>query len=191
VQFIFLFGAMLIVMLLRVAMPIGARITGEPIGRLTLSFSERVRLQRTNVYAIGAVLLVCVATSPVPLIVELLVIVAVFAILAIPARYVITTHGIAFNRVVFRPWSDFVGYSVDSTGIRLIPQSGAGAFRLIVGPHRRDGAAKAIRRFLAPVDGNDAAARGPRRRGRWPTRTRERSRTTTSAPVLTFGLRRY
>jgi hypothetical protein len=118
------------------------------------------------------------------------VIVAVFGMLAIPARYMITTRGIAFNRVVFRPWSDFVGYTVDGAGIRLEPQSGAGAFRLILGPARRDGTAKAIRRFLAPVDGNDAAARSTRRRGRWPIRTRERSRTTTSAPVLTLGLRR-
>ena len=32
-------------------------IDGEPVGRISLGWNERVRLQRTNVYAIGAVLL--------------------------------------------------------------------------------------------------------------------------------------
>ena len=66
--FVFLFGAMLIVMLMRVAAPLGVRIEGEPIGRISLGWSEQVRLQRTNVYAIGAVLLLASATNSLPLI---------------------------------------------------------------------------------------------------------------------------
>src|SRR3954447_2230831 len=98
---LFLFGAMLIVMTMRVAPPLGVRIEGDPTGRITLGMRERVRLQRTNIYAIGLVLLLVTATSSLPLIAELAIIVGVLAILAIPTRYVLTTEGIALNRTVF------------------------------------------------------------------------------------------
>src|SRR4051812_41572595 len=115
--YLWLFGAMLIVMLLRVALPIGVRVPGTPVGRISLTLTERVRLQRTNVYAIGAVLLLCAATQAIPLAVELFVVVGVFAILAIPARYTLTTEGIAFNRTVFRPWSEFEGFESTNAGV--------------------------------------------------------------------------
>ena len=43
-----LFGAMLVIMLLRVALPLGVKLEGEPLGKITLSMGERVRLQRTT-----------------------------------------------------------------------------------------------------------------------------------------------
>lgn len=169
-QFLFLFGAMLVVMLMRVAPPIGVRIEGDPVGRVTLGFAERVRLQRTNVYAIGAVLVLCAATRSIPFLVELVVVVAVLAILAIPARYVVTTKGIALNRTVFRSWKEFRGFATEPSGIRLVPNAGAGRFRMVVNPARQRELAKAIGRFLAPVEG-DAASTG----------TGESSRTKASA----------
>src|SRR5690349_18807662 len=128
---LFLFGAMLIVMLIRVAPPLGARIEGDPVGRITLGMRERVRLQRTNIYAIGLVLLLVVATSSLPLIGELAIIGGVLAILMIPTRYVLTTRGIALNRSVFRRWSEFQGFEVDGSGIKLVPQPGARGFRIV------------------------------------------------------------
>src|ERR1700704_4256965 len=104
-EFVFLFGSMLIVMLIRVAGPLGVRIEGEPIGRISLGWSERVRLQRTNVYAIGAVLLLASVTSRLPLVGVLAVMLGILAILAIPTRYVLTTNGVALNRTVFRQWT--------------------------------------------------------------------------------------
>ena len=93
--FIFLFGSMLIVMLLRIAPPIGVKLAGEPLSKVTLGMRERVRLQRTNVYAIGAVLLIAAVTGDMPTILELVVMVGILAILAIPVRYVLTTRGVA------------------------------------------------------------------------------------------------
>ena len=181
-EFVFLFGSMLIVMLVRVAAPLGVRIEGEPIGRISLGWSERVRLQRTNVYAIGAVMLLASFTSSLPLIAVLAVMVGILAGLAIPTRYVLTTHGVALNRTVFRPWTDFTGFETDAKGIQLLPKPGVRGFRLIMSPPKSREVAKTLQRFLTivPRTGNDAT-RWSKVRGRWPTRTRKRSRTMASA----------
>ena len=170
--FVFLFGSMLIVMLVRVAAPLGVRIDGDRIGRISLGWRERVRLQRTNVYAIGAVLLLASATSDLPLVEVLAVIVGILAILAIPTRYVLTTRGVALNRTVFRPWTDFTGYETDSNGIRLVPTPGVRSFRLVMSPPKSQEVARTLQRYLArhPRAGSDAT-RWSKVRGRWPTRT--------------------
>ncbi len=180
--FVFLFGSMLIVMLVRVAAPLGVRIEGEPIGRVSLGWNERVRLQRTNVYAIGAVLLLASMTSNLPLIGVIAVIVGIMAILAIPTRYVLTSHGVAMNRIVFRPWTDFTGFEVAPNGIHLLPKPGVGAFRLVMSPAKSQEVARTLQRFIVavPRDGNGATRRN-KARGRWPTRTSKRSRTMASA----------
>jgi hypothetical protein len=148
---IFLFGAMLIVMLIRVAPPLGVRIEGDPVGRITLGWRERVRLQRTNVYAIGIVLLLVSATSSLPLIAEVVVIAGVMAILAIPTRYVLTTHGIALNRSVFRRWSEFEGFVVDNGGIRLVPHEGVRSFRIVSTKAKSHEIARTLGRYLTVI----------------------------------------
>ena len=64
-------------------------------GNRSLSMGERVRLQRTNVYAIGVVLLLGAATGEMPPIVELFVIVGVAVVLSIPVRYMHTPVEVA------------------------------------------------------------------------------------------------
>lgn len=160
---VFLFGAMLIVMLIRVAPPLGVRIEGNPVGRITLGFRERVRMQRTNIYAIGGMLLLVSATSSMPLIGELAVIAGVLAILAIPSRYVLTTEGIAMNRSVFRRWSEFEAFVVDGAGIKMLPQPGVRGFRLVTTAPKSQEISKTLRRYLTVVHAErrraDASAR--------------------------------
>ena len=148
---LFLFCAMLIVMLVRVAPPLGVHIEGDPVGRITLGWRERVRLQRTNIYAIGIVLLLVTATSSLPLIAELAVIVGVLAILAIPARYVLTTEGIALNRSVFRRWDEFESFVVDGSGIKLVALPGMRSFRIISTNAKSQEIARTLRRYLSVV----------------------------------------
>lgn len=143
-----LFGAMLVLMLLRVALPLGVRIPGEPVGQITLTLGERVRLQRVNVYAIGVVLLVAVLSGELPTAVELLTIVGVGAILMLPARYVLTSDGIAFNRVVFRPWSDFRQIEVAPGRITLIGQPGMRPFRLVLRPAKTPEVRATLQRYV-------------------------------------------
>ena len=175
--FIFLFGSMLIVMLLRIAPPIGVRLEGEPIGKVTLGMRERVRLQRTNIYAIGAVLLVASFAGDMPLIVELAVMVGVLAILAIPVRYVFTARGIALNRTVFRHWSEFRDLEVDGSGIKLVPVEGVRPFRLVLSRDKAPLVARSLSELMAETPrvgdgaprvstgrGSSAKARGRQRR---------------------------
>lgn len=181
--YVFLFGSMLIVMLIRVVPPVGARIEGKPVGRVTLGFRERVRLHRTNVYAIGAVLLLVSVTGGMPLLGELSVIATVLAILAIPTRYILTSEGIALNRTVFRRWTEFNGLRVSPSGLRLEPAHGnGGAFRVVLSPAKAAELSRALQKFLSvvPSDGEDAPRRN-KRRGRWPSRISEGRRTMASA----------
>jgi hypothetical protein len=143
-----LFGAMLLLMLLRVALPFGARIEGKPIGKVTLSFRERVRLQRTNVYAIGSVLLLGALTGDMPPAVEPFVIVGVVAILCIPVRYVFTDAGVALNRTVFRPWSDFTHFQTAPGRITLVPRPGLRLFHVVLAPARCQQVVPTVRRLL-------------------------------------------
>jgi hypothetical protein len=181
--FLFLFGSMLIVMLIRVLPPIGVRIEGKPVGRVTLGFRERVHLHRTNVYAIGAVLLLVSLTGGMPLLGELAVIAGVLAILAIPTRYVLTDEGIALNRTVFRRWTDFAGFRMDSSGLCLEPADGKSrGFRVMLNPDKAREFSRALRKFVSavPSDAEDAPPRS-KRRGRWPARISQRRRTMASA----------
>lgn len=134
-----LFGSMLIIMLMRVAMPVGAPTTGKVVREVRLTLWERVLIQRTNLYAIGFVLVLAAVTGLVGGIWEMVVMGGVLAILTIPMRYRITTDGIAMNNVVFRSWGDFTGVDVKRRHIRLLPKEGQRPFDVrLLGPNQTE-----------------------------------------------------
>ncbi len=100
-------GVMLILTLMRVAVPIGQPVTGALLGAAPLRFRERMRLQRTNIYLIGVVLLLGTLGGWMRAPINLIVVLATFVIVSIPVQYTFTTEGIARNRVVFRRWEEF------------------------------------------------------------------------------------
>src|SRR5258708_12169483 len=102
-----LFGFMLIFMVMRVGLPIGSKVEGRKVGEIQLSFKERLIYHRTNVYAIGAVLLLMTLAGKVSSPIEMVVIVGTFAIITFPVRYIVTTEGIGLNNVLFRRWTEF------------------------------------------------------------------------------------
>ncbi len=125
-------GMMLILTLMRVAVPIGQPITGEVLGAVPLRFRERLRLQRTNIYLIGVVLLLGTLGGWMRAPINLVVVLATFVIVSIPVHYTFTTAGIARNRVVFRSWDEF-GAIADQRGrILLIGTAGATNFPLLL-----------------------------------------------------------
>lgn len=132
-----LYGMMLIIMLLRVALPIGVKIEGKLLREIRLSWSERLQLQRTNVYLIGGALLLGSVAGWLPTIVELMVVVAAMAILAIPVRYRLTDQGIALNHVVFRSWKEFKSVEADRRGLCLDAQMGFRDFSVVIAASRR------------------------------------------------------
>jgi hypothetical protein len=134
---VLLLSLMLIIMLMRIVLPIGAKIAGKTSRELRLSFQERVLLQRINIYAIGMVLLLTIIGGGLSRGWELLVLCAVVLLLLMRVRYIFTNEGIALNNVVYRSWGDFSGYEIRRRGIRLLPQPGLRPFDLnVTGKHR-------------------------------------------------------
>ena len=100
-------GMMLILTLMRIAVPIGQPVAGNLLGVVPLRFRERIRLQRTNVYLLGVMLLLGTLGGWIRTPINLIVVLATFVIVSIPVQYTFTTEGIARNRVVFRHWDEF------------------------------------------------------------------------------------
>lgn len=146
---VLLYGLMLILMLLRVVAPIGARRAGRIRREIRLSLRERLLLQRTNVYLLGSVLLLGAIGGWVSPALELLVILAAWVIVALPVRYVLTDEGVGLNNVVFRQWSQFRAVADDRRGLRLVAREGLRDFRLVLSPDRRGEVRREVERALA------------------------------------------
>ncbi|MEO8457577.1 MAG: ammonium transporter [Chloroflexota bacterium] len=146
-----LFGFMLILMLMRVGLFFGSKAEGRTVGEIQLSFKERLLYHRTNVYAIGAVLLLMTLAGKVSGPIEIVVIFATFAIITIPVKYVVTTEGIGLNNVLFRRWEEFRGMMVAKRHVSLVPTAEWRGMRLFITPdvHHKDVAL--IRRFLPKI----------------------------------------
>src|SRR2546422_2647265 len=136
--YLILFVAMLAIMLMRVYLPIGgARQRGKPLKTVSLSFSERLHMQRVNAYAIGLVLLLTTATGTLPSGFAIPIVLIATGILLIPVRCIITTEGVGISNVVFRPWSELSGFATERRRIRLIGSEGTRPFMLPLLPGKQ------------------------------------------------------
>lgn len=136
---VLLFGLMLGMMLMRVGLPIGAKVEGRTVREIALTFRERVLMQRKNVYAIGIVLLLTAAGGLMAPIAELLVIVATIIVLTLPVRLKVTTTGFAVNNVVYRPMEEFDAVETTKRGLRFVAVSGMRNLDIpLLGAHREE-----------------------------------------------------
>lgn len=157
-----LFVLMLTVTLMRVYLPIGQKRSGREVRVVHLTLIERFLLQRVNLYAIGLVLLLMAVTSGLPLAGQLLVLLAAQLILLIPVRCVLTTDGVGLNNVVFRPWSDFAGFSVSPRRVVLAGRDGTKQLNLpILGGNQQD-VIRILRRYLPEIKAGKEAGEGRR-----------------------------
>ena len=146
-----LFALMLLVMLMRVYLPRGTRTTGKVVRVVQLSLVERFHLQRVNLYAIGAVLLLMTVTNTIATGSQILVLLIAQAMLMIPVRCKLTSDGVALNNVVFRPWSEFAGFSVASRRIVLMGRDGTRPMNLpLLADHQKE-VIPILRRHLPEV----------------------------------------
>lgn len=146
---VLLLALMLAITAMRVYLPVGAKVEGKPLAVITLTFRERVLLQRTNLYFIGAVVLLGTVTGFLTGPLELVAILATFAVLTIPARYRFTSQGLALNNVVYRSWTDFRGYHEERGAIVLDAVDGQRKFRMHVMGAHREAVVRALSRRLA------------------------------------------
>jgi len=151
--FLMLFMAMLALMLMRVHLPVGgARYSGRPLTTVSLSFSERLHMQRVNTYAIGLVLLLTTVTGTLPSGLAIPIVLIATGILFIPVRCTITTEGVGINNVVFRPWNELSGFATERRRIRLIGREGTRPFMLPLLPGKQQDVLPVLRRYLKPAE---------------------------------------
>ncbi len=171
-----LVAAMLSIMAARVAGPLGRHTPGVPIIEYRLSARERVLLHRHSLYALGLVLLVGAVTGVIPRGLELVGVLGAFAIvLGLPAVYRLTDAGIAFNRVVFRPWPDFIDLKEGRDGLRLLGRSRLDGFSIVCLDRQRRAELERMARALMR-----GASEASRRRRRPATRHVSHSSASTS-----------
>lgn len=150
--FLMLFMAMLGLMLLRVHMPFGgADVRGRVLKTVSLSFPERLLMQRVNTYSIAAVLLLTTVTGTLPSGLAIPIVLIATGILLLPVRYVVTTEGVGINNVVFRPWNELSGFVTERRRIRLEGRDGNRAFNLTLLSENQQAVLPTLRRFLKPA----------------------------------------
>src|SRR2546428_1417627 len=129
--YLILFMAMFGLMLMRVYLPIGgARYSGRLLKTVSLSFAERLHMQRVNTYSIALVLLLTTVTGTLPSGLAIPIVLIATGILLIPVRCTITTEGVGINNVVFRPWNELSGFATERRRIRLVGSEGTRPFML-------------------------------------------------------------
>jgi hypothetical protein len=155
---LFLFVAMLGLMLMRVHLPFGGtRYRGRVLKTVSLSFPERLIMQRVNVYAVGGILLLTTVTGLLSTQIELLVVGVAAIIMFLPVRITMTTEGVGINNVVFRPWTDFRGFAIERRRVQLIGQEGSRALNLPLLGGNQKTVLPTLRRFLKPAAVEGAA----------------------------------
>jgi hypothetical protein len=115
---LFLVLVSLVLLILRGYQPWVKPIDGALVRRWRVPLAAKVRLQRANVYAIAALLILGGLGGWLPGGAQLLVVLSVVAVLLAPLQYTLTETGIALGRTSPRPWRDFTG--CDRRGDRVV-----------------------------------------------------------------------
>ncbi len=116
---ILLIGVMLITMLTRVFLPVGQKLPGTLIHTTKLSFRYRLLYHRTSIYMIGSVMVLGGVGGWLSFALQVVMVLAAFAILGIPIKYQFTTQGLALNNVVTRSWDEFQTVERQARVLRL------------------------------------------------------------------------
>jgi hypothetical protein len=94
-------------MVMRFYQPGIAKPAGTIVRKYRVPLMARVRLQRANVYAVGAILVIGGIGGWLPPAIQLLIAAVVVILLFLPVDYTITGEGIALGRTRTRLWSEF------------------------------------------------------------------------------------
>jgi len=143
-----LIGCSFILMLVRIGVPFGIKSEGRVVATVTLTYREKLLLHRTNLYALGALLVLSAIGKWFPTTVELVIILAALALVNLPVRYQFTTLGIACNNVLFRKWKEFEYARYRGAKLTLVPRNGFSSLPLFVLASRQDEVFPYFRRFL-------------------------------------------
>ena len=143
-----LIGCLFILMFVRIGLPFGIRAEGTSVAKVALTFREKLLLHRTNVYSLGAILILSAIGNWFPTTVEIALILLALSIINLPVRYHFTTQGLACNNVLFRQWKDFEYVRLRGARLTLIPREGFAPLSLVVSPSHQQTVLPYFQRFL-------------------------------------------
>src|SRR5258708_37630077 len=143
-----LIGWFFVLMLVRTGLPFGVKAEGRQIANVSLKFRERLLLHRVDFYAFGVMLLLSAIGGWFSWKIEIVLVLAAFAIVNLPKRYYFTTLGIACNNVLFRKWSDFSAIQVQGSRVTLVPRKNQDSLKLYILPSRQAEILPYLRRYL-------------------------------------------
>ncbi len=138
----------LLVMVVRVAAPLGQTVEGQELLTVRLGLRERLLYHRSGLYAFGLILLLLGLAGLLPYQFQLLAVLACYGVLMIPVRYRLTSAGVGVNAVVFRRWSEFGGITTSPRAITLRGRPGNGRFALRLLVSHQPEALAVIRRHV-------------------------------------------
>src|SRR5437867_1972111 len=143
-----LIGFSFMLMVLRIGLPLGIKSEGKVVATVTLTYREKLLLHRTNLYALGALLVLSAIGQWFPLAIELLIILVALALVNLPVHYQFTTLGIACNNVLFRRWKEFEYMRYHGAKLALMPRKGLSSLPLAVLTSRHNEVLPYFQRFL-------------------------------------------
>ena len=143
-----LVGCCFVLMFIRIGLPFGIQASGRTVARVGLTFRERLLLHRTNMYALGALLVLSALGQWFSLPIEIALILVALAIVNLPIHYQFTSEGIACNNVLFRRWKEFEYVGVHGARLTLMPRKGYAPLRLVVQASRHKEVLPHFQRFL-------------------------------------------
>src|SRR5438270_13807074 len=143
-----LIGCSFILMLVRIGVPFGIKSEGRVVATVTLTYREKLLLHRTNLYALGALLVLSAIGKWFPTTVGLVILLAALALVNLPVRYQFTTLGIACNNVLFRKWKEFEYARYRGAKLTLVQRNCFSSLPLFVLASRQDEVFPYFRRFL-------------------------------------------
>lgn len=129
-----LFGVMLLTMLTRVILPLGQKPEGMPIKQVSLPFRQRLLYHRTSIYLIGTAMVLGGVGGWLSFAFQVIIVMAVFAIVGVKIHYNFTSEGVALNNVVFRHWSEFEEVAGDHRQLRLNAKEQMRPFKILLPP---------------------------------------------------------
>jgi len=127
-----LIGCFFMMMFVRIGLPIGVKATGKDVGKVALTFRERMLMHRVNMYALGALLILGAVGQWFSTPVEIAFILLSLGIVNLPMCYTFTQEGIACNNVLFRRWKEFEYSRVHGAYLTLMPRDGYAPLKLVV-----------------------------------------------------------
>jgi len=124
------------------------RAPGKALKTLPMGIQSRFRLQRSSLLALLTGILFGVFTGWLPA--STAWIVGAFALFAlfIPMRYTFTTKGVAVGEGIFYPWSDFSGFMVNGSSLKLDNPTLFGRLTLFIKPAEMNNVLQYVERYV-------------------------------------------